>query len=97
MPSILHTLDEVLKKAQRLAEICDILGQEKELLLLENNLLKQDLTQLETQNQALEKQLETLRLSKKLEGDQVASQDLKIKINDFVREIDQCILMLKKH
>jgi hypothetical protein len=44
----------------------------------------------------LEEKLRVLKLAKSIEGTSEKSLDIKQKINDFVREIDKSIVLLKK-
>ena len=44
----------------------------------------------------LEEKLKVTKLAKSIEGTSEKSLDIKQKINDFVREIDRCVVLLKK-
>ena len=44
----------------------------------------------------LEERVRALKLARSLEGDSEKSLDIKQKISEFVREIDKCIVLLKK-
>tara|TARA_Y100001968_G_scaffold147700_1_gene135094 strand:+ start:213 stop:503 length:291 start_codon:yes stop_codon:yes gene_type:complete len=81
-------------------------------LLLENNnkltelnsSLKEELSNLNQQSKAKDNELnelkdkyKILKMSKKLDGDESeTSKELKLKINEMVKEIDKCIALLNK-
>ena len=81
-------------------------------LLLENNnkltelnsSLKEELSNLNQQSKAKDNELnelkdkyKILKMSKKLDGDESeSSKELKLKINEMVKEIDKCIALLNK-
>jgi hypothetical protein len=66
------------------------------LLLQENQSVKAALTNSRNKNTDLEEKLRVLKLAKSIEGTSEKSLDIKQKINDFVREIDKCVVLLKK-
>jgi chromosome segregation ATPase len=84
---------------------------EKVYLLMSNNSsLKEQNIQLETKVSELENTLEQrnaeiknfnekvkmLKMAKSLGGDSVKNTEMKLKINELVREIDKCISLLNK-
>jgi len=96
MSSVANQLDSVLQKTARLIELCNALQEENELLLKENEFVKSALTNAKNKNTELEEKLRVLKLAKSLEGTSEKSLDIKQKINEFVREIDKCVVLLKK-
>jgi len=96
MTSVADQLDKVLQKTARLIELCNALQEENDLLKLENQSLKVALDTSKVKNVELEEKLRVTKLAKSIEGTSEKSLDIKQKINDFVREIDKSIALLKK-
>lgn len=96
MTSVADQLDKVLQKTARLIELCDALQEENDLLKLENQSLKVAFDTSSGQRKELEEKLRVTKLAKSIEGTSEKSLDIKQKINDFVREIDKSIALLKK-
>lgn len=96
MSSVADQLASVLQKTARLIELCSALQEENELLKLENESVKVALDTSKTRNTDLEEKLRVLKLAKSIEGTSEKTLDIKQKINDFVREIDKCVVLLKK-
>lgn len=96
MTSIADQLDKVLQKTARLIELCDALQEENDLLKLENQSLKVAVDTSKAKTVDLEEKLRVTKLAKSIEGASEKSLDIKQKINDFVREIDKSIALLKK-
>ena len=96
-------LTNVLDRTQRLIELCEVLQEENELLKEENKTLRGSVESGKLKVSELEEKVKALKLARSLEGiavTQIASDektlDIKQKISDFVREIDKCIVLLKK-
>jgi len=96
MTSVADKLDKVLKKTARVIELCNALQEENDLLKLENQSLKVAFDTSKGKNVELEEKLRVTKLAKSIEGTSEKSLDIKQKINDFVREIDKSIALLKK-
>jgi hypothetical protein len=96
MTSVADQLDSVLQKTARLIELCNALQEENDLLNAENMEIRKNLDAEKTKNLALEEKMRVLKLAKSLEGTSEKSLDIKQKINEFVREIDKCVVLLKK-
>jgi len=96
MASVADQLDKVVQKTTRLIELCNALQEENDLLKLENQSLKVALDTAKGKNVDLEEKLRVTKLAKSIEGTSEKSLDIKQKINDFVREIDKSIALLKK-
>ena len=96
MSSVAGQLDSVLSKAARLIELCNALQEENDLLKLENDSVKVALDAAKIKTKDLEEKMRVLKLAKSIEGTSEKSLDIKQKINDFVREIDKCVVLLKK-
>lgn len=96
MASVADRLDKVLQKTARVIELCNALQEENDLLKLENQSLKVALDTAKEKNVELDEKLRVTKLAKSIEGTSEKSLDIKQKINDFVREIDKSIALLKK-
>ncbi|MFC1225050.1 MULTISPECIES: hypothetical protein [Pedobacter] len=96
MASVADQLDKVLQKTARVIELCNALQEENDLLKLENQSLKVALDTAKEKNVELDEKLRVTKLAKSIEGTSEKSLDIKQKINDFVREIDKSIALLKK-
>lgn len=101
--SLAGQLTNVLDRTQRLIELCEVLQEENNLLKQENKALKASLDNNKSTISDLEEKLKALKLARSLEGIEVTqissnekTLDIKQKISDFVREIDKCIVLLKK-
>ena len=96
MAAIANQLENVVEKTSRLIELCKDLQQENNLLQIENRNLKSTLTREKENAGDLEEKLRVVKLARSLEGGNEKTLDIKQKINEFVREIDKCIVLLKK-
>lgn len=96
MTSVADQLDKVIQKTAQVIELCNALQEENDLLKLENQSLKVALDTAKGKNVELDEKLRVTKLAKSIEGTSEKSVDIKQKINDFVREIDKSIAMLKK-
>jgi copper homeostasis protein CutC len=96
MNSVAEQLNNAIQKTARLIELCNALQEENDLLKLENQSVKVGLETAKNKNIDLEEKLRVLKIAKSIEGTTEKSLDIKQKINDFVREIDKSIALLKK-
>lgn len=96
MPSLANQLDNVLQKTARLIELCNALQEENDLLKIENQQQKIALETAKNKNLEFDEKLRVLKLAKSIEGTSEKTLDIKQKINEFVREIDKCVVLLKK-
>lgn len=96
MSVIANKLDQVLVRTQKLVDLSKALQEHNDLLNLENQSLKVALETSEIKRKELEEKLRVLKLAKSLEGTSEKTLDIKQKINEFVREIDKCIVLLNK-
>ncbi|HKG06711.1 MAG TPA: hypothetical protein VKB19_09660 [Pedobacter sp.] len=96
MSLVADQLDSVLQKTARLIELCSALQEENDLLKLENQSVKTALNGFKNKNADLEEKMRVMKLAKSIEGTSEKTIDIKQKINDFVREIDKCVVLLKK-
>lgn len=103
MSQVADQLSIVIKKTANLIELCSALQEENDLLKLENQTLKSAIDDNKTKSADLEEKIRVLKLARSLEssasadtGAKEKSLDIKQKISEFVREIDKCIVLLKK-
>ncbi|WP_419801248.1 hypothetical protein [Mucilaginibacter sp.] len=96
MSVVAEQLVKVVEKTERLIGLCVALQEENELLKFENQSLNALLESGKEKNKELEDKLRVLKLAKSFSETNEKSLDIKQKINDFVREIDKCIVLLKK-
>lgn len=96
MSSVAEQLNSVLHKTARLIELCNALQEENELLKQENASVKLALNAAKIRHSEMEEKMRVLKLAKSIEGTSEKTLDIKQKINDFVREIDKCVVLLKK-
>jgi regulator of replication initiation timing len=96
MSRVADQLTQVLDKTARLVELCAALQEENDTLRLENQSLEVAVETSKKLTIELEERVRALKLARSLEGDSEKSLDIKQKISEFVREIDKCIVLLKK-
>ena len=96
-------LSKVVDKTARLIDLCAALQEENDLLRLENQSVKVALNASKNKAVELEERIRVLTLARSLEGlptgdlgTNEKTLDIKQKISEFVREIDKCIVLLKK-
>ncbi|MES2269107.1 MAG: hypothetical protein V4520_20250 [Bacteroidota bacterium] len=94
--SVAEQLSKVVEKTERLIELCAALQEENDLLKLESEALNVALKASTNKTKDLEEKLRVLKLAKSFSETNEKSVDIKQKINDFVQEIDKCIVLLKK-
>ena len=87
------------------SSIIESLQSKVEKLIIQHNKAKEDIKQLKEENTSLQGKLtyakvqakelseknKVLKLAKSLSGKQGKSTDIKLKINELIREIDKCI------
>ena len=94
--SVASQLNNVIEKAGRLIELCAALQEENDLLKLENQSLAAALDASKSKSKEMDEKMNVLKLAKSFSETNEKSLDIKQKINDFVKEIDKCIVLLKK-
>jgi regulator of replication initiation timing len=96
MASVAEQLNKVVEKTERLIELCSALQEENDLLKLENQSLVTALNVSKDKSKDLEDKLRVLKVAKSFSETNEKTLDIKQKINEFVQEIDKCIVLLKK-
>ena len=101
--SLAGQLNSVLDRTQRLIELCEALQEENDLLKLENQSLQVAVETGKKKAVEMDEKMKVLKLARSLEGITVKkiapdekTLDIKQKISEFVRDIDKCIVLLKK-
>ncbi|HEY8782957.1 MAG TPA: hypothetical protein VIM16_15130 [Mucilaginibacter sp.] len=94
--SIAEQLITIVEKTERLIELCAALQEENDLLKLESEALTVALNASKNKTKELEEKLRALKMAKSFSETNEKSLDIKQKINEFVQEIDKCIVLLKK-
>jgi len=96
MASVAEQLNNVVEKTERLIELYSALQEENDLLKLENDRLTSALKSSKDKSAELEEKLRILKMAKSFSETNEKTLDIKQKINEFVQEIDKCIVLLKK-
>ncbi|CAN5338602.1 hypothetical protein BH09BAC6_BH09BAC6_12280 [soil metagenome] len=96
MSSLAQQLNQIVDRTERLIELCGALQEENDLLKLENQSLSVALDTSKNKTKELEEKLRVLKMAKSFSETNEKSLDIKQKINEFVQEIDKCIVLLKK-
>jgi regulator of replication initiation timing len=96
MPTVADQLNKVVEKTERLIELCSALQEENDLLKLENQSLSTALNVSKDKTEELEQKLKVIKMAKSFSETNEKTLDIKQKINEFVQEIDKCIVLLKK-
>lgn len=102
MSSVAGKLNGIVRNTSRVLELCAKLQQENDDLKLETQSLNVALDASLEKNKQLEERLKALTVARTLEQSDQDNEtinektlDTKRKINDFVREIDRCIELLR--
>jgi regulator of replication initiation timing len=94
--SLADQLTTIVDRTERLIELCAALQEENDLLKLESDALTVALNASKNKTKELEEKLRALKMAKSFSETNEKSFDIKQKINEFVQEIDKCIVLLKK-
>jgi len=102
MSSVTAQLTNIVDKTRKLLDLCVSLQEENDMLKLELQSLKVALDTSVDKNKQLEEKLKAFAVARSLEEVKLEEAginekifDTKQKINDFVREIDKCIELLR--
>lgn len=102
MSSLAVQLGSVVEHTRKLLDLCVSLQEENDLLKLEVQSLKVAVETSSNRNKQLDEKVKALAVARSLDDGKVDKVginekilDTKQKINDFVREIDKCIELLK--
>ncbi len=102
MASLSAQMNVIVEKTKNLIQLCETLQEENDLLRLELQAVQVAFQTSEDKVGQLEEKLKAITVAKSFEEADVNKEainekilDTKQKINDFVREIDRCINLLK--
>ena len=102
MASLSSQMNIIVEKTKNLIQLCEALQEENDLLKLEAQSLQVAFETSSEKVKQLEEKVKALAVAKTLDDSSVDKEainekilDTKQKINDFVREIDRCIGLLK--
>ena len=102
MASLSSQMNIIVEKTKNLIQLCEALQEENDLLKLEVQSLQVAFDTSSDKVKQLEDKVKALAVAKTLDDSSVDKEainekilDTKRKINDFVREIDKCISLLK--
>jgi predicted nuclease with TOPRIM domain len=95
-------VENLLVRLAEIGEKADYLNQKSQALVVENRALNSRILELESkivqqqqEMKDLAEQHELVRLAKRVEHrDEAATEELKKKINEYIREIDQCLKLI---
>ena len=95
-------MENLLARLAEIGEKADYLNQKSQALVQENRALQGRILELESkivqQQQEMKdlgEQHELIKLAKRVEHrDEAATEELKKKINEYIREIDQCLKLI---
>lgn len=94
--AVAEQLNKIVERTERLIALCSALQEENDLLKLESEALTVALNTSKNMTKELEEKLRVLKMAKSFSETNEKSLDIKQKINEFVQEIDKCIVLLKK-
>jgi len=102
MASLSTQMDVIVEKTKNLIQLCETLQEENDLLKLELQSVQVAFDTSTDKVQQLEEKIKAMAVAKSFEEGDIDKEvinekilDTKQKINDFVREIDRCINLLK--
>ncbi|UIR54571.1 hypothetical protein LZQ00_09825 [Sphingobacterium sp. SRCM116780] len=102
MATLSSQMNIIVEKTKNLIQMCEVLQEENDLLKLEVQSLQVAFNTSSDKNKQLEEQMKAMAVARTLDNSEADKDainekilDTKQKINDFVREIDKCISLLK--
>ncbi len=91
-----HTITSIQSKIEKLVHLHRKLADENQKLAGDKESLQKQVEQLKIQTRSLEDKNKILAISGVIAGEQTDKTELKLKINELVREIDRCIALLNR-
>ncbi|CDS96702.1 MULTISPECIES: hypothetical protein [Sphingobacterium] len=102
MAALSSQMNIIVEKTKNLIQMCEVLQEENDLLKLEVQSLQVAFNTCSDKNKQMEEQMKAMAVARSLDSSEADKDainekilDTKQKINDFVREIDKCISLLK--
>ena len=96
MNTNLQQLKELKIKVEKLINLHEQLIKQNQQLQIVNNQLNQKITRQETQLTELTETNKVIKLAQRLSGSDQNTRDIKLKINEYIREIDKCIGLINR-
>jgi len=96
MNNNLEQLKELKIKVEKLINLHEQLLKENHQLQVLNNQLNQKSQRQENLITELEEKNKVIKLANKLTGSDQNSRDIKLKINEYIREIDKCLGLINR-
>jgi len=96
MSNTLEAIHLLEKTLQNLLSNYEFLKKENTILLQNNQVLQQKLSEKEQILITQKKEFDLLKIAKTIEGSSSNTKDTKLKINSLIKEIDKCIVQLQE-
>jgi len=89
-------VDNIELKVRKLIERCNQLKSDKEGLEQDNQALNVELQEKKKKIVALHEKVKLMNISRSIDSSSEEIKESRLKINEYVREIDKCIALLNK-
>ena len=89
-------LKELKIKVEKLINLHEQLAKQNQQLQTFNNQLIQKSQRQESQITELEEKIKVIKLAQQLSGSDQNTRDIKLKINEYIREIDKCLGLINR-
>ena len=96
MDDNLRQLKELKFKVEKLINLHEQLVKQYQQLQTTNNQLTQKLEKQENQLAELTETNRVIRMAQRISGSDQNTRDIKLKINEYIREIDRCIGLINR-
>ncbi|MFN5325148.1 MAG: hypothetical protein ACK5C5_09540 [Bacteroidota bacterium] len=96
MSEVAKSLDSLRAKVEKLVSSRQILLQQVDRLEQSNSDLRVELDSLKGEINSLKEANQVLRMAKAVSGEDQNTRDLKLRINEYIREIDRCIALINR-
>lgn len=96
MNNNLDQLKELKNKVEKLINLQEQLVKQNQQLQVINNQLIQKNQRQDNQIFSLEEKIKVVKLAQQLSGSDQNNRDIKLKINEYIREIDKCLGLINK-
>lgn len=96
MNNNLDQLKELKNKVEKLINLQEQLVKQNQQLQVINNQLIQKNQRQDNQISSLEEKIKVVKLAQQLSGSDQNNRDIKLKINEYIREIDKCLGLINK-
>jgi cell division septum initiation protein DivIVA len=93
---VTQNLNLVKSKVERLLKSRDILMDRASKLERRNEELSMEMDSLRREIESLRESNQVLRMAKAVAGEDQNTKDLKLRINDYIREIDRCLALINR-